>query len=94
MRGRVADYVIACHKPQVDMLCLISNTYELFMKLMVHYNDVKVRLAAKVIFEHIPTEELHAYHSQRTLPISPHYSVTGRPLDDLATLRDRDLRRS
>ena len=62
LRGRVADYVIACHEPQVDMFCLIGNTYELFMKLMAHYNDAKVRLVAKVIFKHIPTEELRTYH--------------------------------
>ena len=32
------------------------------MKLMAHYNDAKVRLVAKVIFKHIPTEELRTYH--------------------------------
>ena len=73
------------------MACLVANTYELFMKLMAHYNDAKVRLAAKVIFEHIPTEELYAYHSQRTFSISQRYCVTRGPLDDLATLHDRDL---
>ena len=62
LRGTVADYVITCHEHQVDMGCLIANTYELFMKLMAHYNDAKVRLVAKVIFKHIPTEELRAYH--------------------------------
>ena len=62
LRGRVADYVIACHEHQVDIACLIANTYELFMKLMAHYNDAKVRLVAKVIFKHIPTEELRTYH--------------------------------
>ena len=91
LRGTVADYVIACHEPQVDMLCLIGNTYDLFMKLMANYNDAKVRLAAKVTFEHIPTEELYAYHSQRTFVLSQHYCVIAGPLDDLATLRDRDL---
>ena len=62
LRGRVADYVIACHEPQVDMVCLIANTYGLFMKLMANYNDAKVRLVAKVIFEHIPSEERRSYH--------------------------------
>ena len=50
LRGRVADYVIKCHEPQVDIFCLIGD------------NDAKVRLVAKVIFKHIPTEELRAYH--------------------------------
>ena len=32
------------------------------MKLMAHYNDAKVRFLAKVIVEHVPTEEFRAYH--------------------------------
>ena len=48
LRGRVADYVVKCYKPQVDMFCLIDNTYELFMKLISHYTDAKVRFIVKV----------------------------------------------
>ena len=62
LRGRVADYVITCDEHQVDILCLIDHTHDLFMKLMEHYNDAKVRLVAKVVYEHIPSEEFRAYH--------------------------------
>ena len=62
LRGRVADCVITCHEFEFDIPCVIGHTYDLFMKLMEHYNDAKVRLVAKVYFHHLPSQELRSYH--------------------------------
>ena len=56
------DYVISCHKYEVDVACVIAITHDLFMDLMEKYKNEKVRLIAKVNYDHIVLEEIRSYH--------------------------------
>ena len=57
IRGIVQDYIITFNSEECDIHCVIDKTYELFEKLIKHFQDSKsnisCRLVAKVNFLHV-----------------------------------------
>ena len=59
LRGAVQDYIITFDKEEYDIQFMVSKTYDLFERLMDHFNDnyVKARLIAQV--EYIRLNDAH-----------------------------------
>ena len=64
LKGAVEDFMFTTCKEEVDVSIVIDAAYQAFEKLMEKYDDkiVKVRLVAKVDFEHILSSECRSYY--------------------------------
>ena len=64
LKGKMQDYVITFHKEEMEIKSVSTDTYVLFHLLMETFKDklVRARLVAKVLFEHLGSEEVRHYH--------------------------------